>query len=85
MIDFYFFRFANINQRDEYFCWIEWFFKVFLQFRHTREKVRQGDTRAFSTGTIMRLTKKSAEDGFDFGKASDTASVVTRLHGRDVY
>ncbi len=46
-------------------------FATFLQLRHKREKVGQGDARAFSTGTIIRLAKKSAVDGFDFQKASE--------------
>ncbi len=32
-------------------------------FAHTREQVGQGDARDFSTGTIISLAKKSAEDG----------------------
>ncbi len=40
--------------------------ELIIQLRYTREKVRQGDARAFSTGIIIRLAKNSAKDGFDF-------------------
>ncbi len=51
-----------------------------LQLRHTIEKVGQGDARAFGTGIIIRLAKKSVDDGFNFQKASENI-LNKRIYG----
>ncbi len=46
-------------------------FETSPRLRHKGEKVGQGDARAFSTGAIISLAKKSADNGLGFWKTAE--------------